>query len=171
MYTDTLQRKMPHITLSDKVKLNMLNYLSKNRKIPIQYRSMEMSEYPALPQTMHHRWTVKTVPHVNRPRFIIIAFQTNRKNRRVENAAQFDHCSVSDIRVHLNSQIYPYNPSEVDLDNGTFAELYHNYSKIQSSYYNGLEPKNHFNINYGQFQDKPIFMRYSHNQTAFIHGI
>lgn len=44
-----IQWKMPHITLSDSVKLGIMNYLSKTRKITIQYRSMDMMEYPTLP--------------------------------------------------------------------------------------------------------------------------
>lgn len=51
-----IQWKMPHITLADPVKLKMLNYLSKNRKIVAQYRSIDLVEYPALPQTPSHLW-------------------------------------------------------------------------------------------------------------------
>lgn len=103
-----IEWKMPHIILSDPVKLNMMNYLAKNRKIPIQYRSMEMIEYPELPQTTNHMWSVKTVSQLNRPRFVVVGLQTNRNGVRIRNASKFDPCDVTGVRLHLNSQIYPY---------------------------------------------------------------
>lgn len=153
-----IEWKMPHITLSDRMKLNMMNYLSKNRKITIQHRSMEIMEYPVLPQSTSHMWAVKTVPFVNRPRYVIVGLQTDRNGVRVRNAAKFDACNVSELRLHLNSQIYPYNMSETNISTGLYAELYNRYTSIQSSYYNGTEAANPFNISCTSFQESPLFV-------------
>lgn len=153
-----IEWKMPHVTLSDRVKLNMLNYLSKNRKIVIQHRSMDMVEYPQLPQTTSHMWSVKTVSHVNRPRYVIVGFQTNRNGVRHQNAGRFDSCFASDVRLHLNSQIYPYNMNVLDLGGGIFAELYNSYASIQSNYYNSAETSNPFALSCTAFQESPLFV-------------
>lgn len=153
-----IEWKMPHITLSDRVKLNMLNYLSKNRKITIQHRSMDMTEYPQLPQTGNHMWSVKTVSHVNRPRFVIVGLQTGRKGKRVVDASKFDSCRVTDMRLHLNSQIYPYNMSVLNIGGGIFAELYNHYVSAQSTYYNNVEPSNPFLMKCDEFQNSPLFV-------------
>lgn len=152
-----IEWKMPHVTLSDHVKAEMLNYISANRKIAIQHRSMDMIVYPQLPQTTSHMWAVKTVSHMNRPRYVVVGFQTNRKDVRVANATLFDHCNVTDLRLHINSQIYPYNMNELNITDGKYAELYHLYTNIQSSYYNGTEPLNLFNLSIGNFQSSPLF--------------
>lgn len=153
-----IEWKMPHVTLTDRVKLNMLNYLSKNRKIVIQHRSMDMVEYPQLPLTTSHMWSVKTVSHVNRPRYVIVGLQTNRKGVQVQNAGKFDPCYVSDVRVHLNSQIYPYNMNELDIGGGIYAELFSHYASMQSSYYNNAETSNPFALNCSAFQESPLFV-------------
>lgn len=153
-----IQWKMPHITLSDSVKLSMMNYLSKNRKITIQYRSMDLMEYPALPQTQDQMWAVKTVSHLNRPRYVIVAFQTGRENVHTADASKFDACNVREIRLHMNSQIYPYNMNEINFGDALFSELYNMYRNIQTSFYNGTEPKNLFAINYADFQESPIYV-------------
>lgn len=153
-----IEWKMPHITLSDRVKLNMLNYLSKNRKIIIQHRSMDMTEYPQLPQTTSHMWSVKTVSHVNRPRFVIVGLQTGRKGKRVIDASNFDPCNVTDVRLHLNSQIYPYNMNELDIGGGIYAELYSHYANAQSTYYNNVELSNPFLMGFTDFQKSPLFV-------------
>lgn len=151
-----IQWKMPHITLSDGVKLGMLNYLSKNRKITIQHRSIDMIEYPALPTTTSNMWAVKTVSHVNRPRYIIVGLQTNR-DTLTANASEFDSCEVEEVRLHMNSQIYPYNMSPINLEDGQYAELYDMYRRIQPSYYNDSESQNLFALNFGAFQTCPLF--------------
>lgn len=55
-----LEWKMPHITFADNIKLNMNTFLSKNKWLPIKFRSWDLYEYPELPKTMEHLWTVKT---------------------------------------------------------------------------------------------------------------
>lgn len=102
-------------------------------------------------------WAVKTVAYLNRPRYVVIGLQTNRNSVHGTSAVEFDHCTVSELRLHLNSQIYPYNMNEFDVDGGLYSELYDMYARIQSSYYNGIEPTNLFKISYGAFQDYPLF--------------
>lgn len=62
------------------------------------------------------------------------------------------------MRLHMNSQIFPYNMSELDIGGGIYAELYNSYSSIQSSYYNGQEPFNPFLFTCEQFQKSPLFV-------------
>lgn len=152
-----IQWKMPHITLSDRVKLGMLNYLSKNRKISVLHRSIDVVEYPTLPATNSHMWAVKTVSHVNRPRYVVVGFQTDRKNNKTADATLFDSCEISELRLHMNSQIYPYNMTELNIEGGQYSELYDMYARIQSSYYNGTETTNLFRKNYGDFQECALF--------------
>lgn len=154
---EKIEWKMPHITLADPMKLNMLNYLSKNRKITVQHRSMDMIEYPALPEATSHMWAVKTVPHVNRPRYVIVAFQTERNNVRIPNASKFDSCGITQVRLHLNAQTYPYNMNDYNFAGGVLSDLYHNHAKIQSSYYGDANPVNPFCINFANFQSSPLF--------------
>lgn len=149
--------RMMHITLEDSVKLKMMNYLSNNRKITMQYRSMEMLEFPVLPQTTSTLWSVKTISSVNRPRFVIVGFQTNRNGVRVRDASFFDACNMSELRLHMNSQIYPYNASEIDIGNARYSELYHSTANIQSSYYNNTEATNPFALSFREMQDCALF--------------
>lgn len=152
-----IQWKMPHVTLADSSKLKMLNYLSKNRKIVAQYRSMDLIEYPTLPQTPNHLWAVKTVSHVHRPRYVIVGLQTNRNRLHTVDASKFDTCHITSVRLHMNSQIYPYNLNDVVIGGGIYSELYNMYIRIQSSYYNDSEGRNPFQMKFGQYQECPLF--------------
>lgn len=153
-----LEWRMPHITLSDTVKMDMKRQLlKKNKKLAIQHRTWDLYEYPELPQTTNHIWAVKTVTHLNKPRYVLVAFQKDRKDKKIENVTKFDTMHISSVRLHLNSQVYPYIMHEADFGGGKISELYEAYANIQSSYYNGAENGNQFHISYTNFQTNAMF--------------
>lgn len=76
---------------------------------------------------------------MEKPRYVILALQTNRKNDLKENATRFDHCALSNIKLYLNSEIYPYDDLNIDFEKGKYALLYDMYVKFQESYYSHNE--------------------------------
>lgn len=152
-----IEWKMPFITPADNIRMNMNNIVSKHRKLPIQFRSWDLYEYPELPQTKDHIWSVKAVSQFNKPRYVLVAFQHEQNETKTGNASKFGSVNVHSVRLHMNSQVYPYHMDDIDLKNAKFAELYQAYANIQSSYYNGAEDRNLFGNDYAQFQTDVIF--------------
>jgi hypothetical protein len=98
---------VPYVTLSNQKKIDIIKYIQKDPTIPITFRSWTLHDYPVLPTTNKHVWTVKTTSQLEKPRYVIVAFQTNRRNQPVKNASNFDHCNITDVKLFLNSQSYP----------------------------------------------------------------
>src|SRR5204862_2650840 len=71
---------------------------------------------------------------IEKPRFVIVGLQTNRKDQSGKNSSHFDLCSLNNIKLYLNGTYYPYDPL-----NGKKTLLYDYYSKFQSSYYSGSD--------------------------------
>lgn len=130
-----IQWRIPHISVSDSAKLELLRVLDSQQPIQLFYRSWELYEYPTLPTTNSHVWSVKSSSHLNKPRYILIAFQTNRNNRIVSDKSRFDHCNLSDLKVFLNSESYPYENLNVNFTNNQYAVLYDMYCRFQETYY------------------------------------
>ncbi|XP_044008128.1 uncharacterized protein LOC122852388 [Aphidius gifuensis] len=105
-----------YVMLSNKQKIEMMKYIQKDPLISIGFRSWESYEYPLLPRTNKQIWTIKTASQLEKPRHVILVFQTNRKNQWNKNANNFDHCNISDVKLHLNSQIYPYGNLNLDIN-------------------------------------------------------
>lgn len=126
---------MPYITPSDHYKIKMLNFIGKDPPISMSFRSWEMYEYPLLPNTSKNIWAVKTSSQLEKPRFVILGFQTNRKNDVKKDASLFDHCNLSNVKLFLNSQHYPYGNLNLDIENNQFAQLYDMFANFQPSYY------------------------------------
>lgn len=131
---------LPNVRLSDARKFKMLKYIEKDPLIPISFRTWELYEYPLLPQTANHVWTVKTSTQLEKPRFIVLGFQTNRKGVATRNASHFDHCNITNIKLFLNNQGYPYGNLNLDFAKRHYAIFFEMYANFQASYY-GKEPQ------------------------------
>ncbi|XP_044597259.1 uncharacterized protein LOC123273851 [Cotesia glomerata] len=126
---------VPYITMSDKQKIEVLNYITSDPAIPISFRTWELYEYPLLPATTNHIWSIKTTNQLEKPRFVIVGFQTARRNQSNQNASEFDHCNIRDIKLILNSQSYPYGNLNLNIANNQYALMYDMYTNFQSAYY------------------------------------
>ncbi|XP_051155188.1 uncharacterized protein LOC127277840 [Leptopilina boulardi] len=126
---------LPYIKLSDARKFKLLKYIEKDPSIPISFRTWELYEYPLLPLTQKHIWNVKTSTQLEKPRFIVLGFQTGRKNNTTRNSSHFDHCNISEVKLFLNSQSYPYGNMNLNIDRNQYSTLYEMYVNFQSIYY------------------------------------
>ncbi|XP_057329880.1 uncharacterized protein LOC130670489 [Microplitis mediator] len=127
---------VPYVTMADKQKIEALNYITSDPAISISFHAWELYEYPLLPNTSKHIWAVKTSTQLEKPRFVILGFQTARKNDATKNASGFDHCNIRDIKLFLNSQSYPYRNLNLNIANNQYALLYDMYINFQISCYN-----------------------------------
>lgn len=127
--------RVPHIKVSDRERINLLKHLEKDRAITVAFRNWDLYEYPLLPKTRKHTWSIKTSSQIEKPRFVVIALQTNRKNNAATSMAQFDHCHIRDVRVFLNSSYYPYEGLNISFSDNKFSLIYEQYARFQQSYH------------------------------------
>nr|XP_034836287.1 uncharacterized protein LOC117992686 [Maniola hyperantus] len=132
--------RMPIIKVSDREKLNMLKYMETNIPIAISFRSWDLYEYPVLPASQKHVWTVKTATQLEKPRFVIIGFQHSRNNDATKDKSLFDHTNFYNARLYLNSQYYPYDSFCNDFEKGMYAVLYESFINFKRSYYGVINP-------------------------------
>uniref|UniRef100_A0ABD2VTZ2 Double jelly roll-like domain-containing protein n=1 Tax=Trichogramma kaykai TaxID=54128 RepID=A0ABD2VTZ2_9HYME len=148
-----LEWVMPYVQLSNEYKIRLLRQIDK--PIAMSFRSWELYEYPTLPISTRHVWTVKTSNQLEKPRFVILAFQTNRKAIRENDASLFDHCNLTNVKLFLNSQYYPYNNLNINVAQSQYAALYDMYLNFQRGYY-GKTPKPMFDKR--KFIDSPLIV-------------
>ncbi|XP_073980220.1 uncharacterized protein [Rhodnius prolixus] len=132
----SVQWKMPYVKVSDEQRLKFLSLVNKGKTVHMAFRSWDLVENPSLPtNTNKQTWSVKTSTNLEKPRYIIIAFQTNKKNNAESDMSQFNHCSISNVKLHLNSEVYPYDDLNIDFSKNHFTVLYYMYRNFQHSYY------------------------------------
>lgn len=133
---DKVVWRVPHVRVSDQHRLRLLKMLDKNQTIRMAFRSWDLYEYPVLPSTTQQEsWAVKTSTNLEKPRYVIIAFQTDRNRNPSRDSSLFDSCNLKNIKLYLNSEQYPYDDLNLDFTKGKVALLYEMYKEFQSSYY------------------------------------
>lgn len=163
--------RVPHVSVSDQEKLRLLKVIDSNQFLNIAFRSWELQEYPLLPETDKHTWAVKTSSQLEKPRFVIFGFQTDRKNSKGRDMSLFDPCDLTNIKVFLNSQMYPYDNLNLNFTTKHYAVLYEMYAAFQQAYYYSsqapcLIPNDFFNHN-GPF----VVIDCSHQNETLKSGV
>jgi hypothetical protein len=138
---DKVSWRIPHVSVNDIQRLRFLKILKEDPWLPIGFMSWELHEYPLLNQTDRHTWTIKTAPQLHTPRYVILAFQTDRKNNLGRDSDRFDNINLQNAKLYLNGIPFPYDNLNVDFDSNRITTLYMMYSQFQNSYY-GLEESN-----------------------------
>jgi len=93
---------LPHIRVADHIKEPLLNLIKADKTLTLPFRTWTLYEYPMLPTTTRHVWAVKTSSALEKPRFVILGFQTNRQNKD-QNASHFDHAKLCDVKLYLSA--------------------------------------------------------------------
>ncbi|XP_055307050.1 uncharacterized protein LOC129571300 [Sitodiplosis mosellana] len=96
---DKIQWRIPHINVADAAKIKLLKVLDRQQPILLHFRTWELFEYPVLPTINNHIWSVKASSSLNTPRYIMVAFQTNRNNRIEADKSRYDHCALSYLKT------------------------------------------------------------------------
>lgn len=132
--------KVPHLTVSDTLRMKILKMIERDTPVHVPFRSWEYHEFPTLPQTTQISWTIKTANQLEKPRYVILALQEDRKNKLKKDASLFDRCAVNNVKLYLNSQYYPY-----DNIHGDISTMYEMFTNFQHVYY-GSESFPHVNL-------------------------
>lgn len=84
-----------------------MKYIEKYLALDIPLRNWELHKYPLLQQIRQHTWTVKIATQLEKPRCVLFAMQTNRKNSYKMHMSLFSHCKLTIFKLYLNSKRYP----------------------------------------------------------------
>lgn len=154
-----IQWRMPTLKVNDHLQLKLLKQIQSNDPIKMGYRCWDLFEYPSLPTTNRHVWAVKTSSHLTRPRYILLAFQTNKNNVINSNKNTFNHLNITDARVYLNSDVYPQESLQLNFASNRGAIAYSMYKKFRESYYNDTSGYNIAGLSsYESWLKSPIFV-------------
>ncbi|XP_070167594.1 uncharacterized protein [Polyergus mexicanus] len=130
-----IQWQMPHIVLNDVNKLRLLRTLDSGRYLSVAFRSWDFYEFSLLQSTTKHSWAVKAATQLEKPRYVIFALQSGKKNVLSEEPSLFDDCKLTNVKLYLNSDFYPYDDMNLDFDKHKVAVLNDMYSKFRKTYH------------------------------------
>lgn len=135
---------MPIIWVSDTEKLKLLKVLDSRKPLSLHSEHEMFVRIRFFLKIQLIREQLNLVDYQTKTRFAIIDFQNSRKNNLLKNCVWLDSCSIKNLNLHLNYEVYPYEDFRTDFTNSLTAILYKAkaYSDIQKAYYgkNECEP-------------------------------
>ena len=89
----------------------------------------------AVPETTRLNWKLQLSGGIERPRYLVVAFQTARGASQLTNSTSFDNApNVLDAYVTLNGIRYPYTQPATDLATKKYTYWYREYLNFYKSY-------------------------------------
>ena len=138
---------MPHVTPSDKDKMELYKIIERKEKIPVGYRMIQC-DTASIPQnstSFSWRLSVKSSPEVG----------GNQK----QNPSTFDNVNVSNIYVMLNSIRYPTTDYNISFLGQKFSRAYGDAAEFRSKFFNMCELISNPNINPAEYRSLyPLFL-------------
>lgn len=154
---NSIELKVSHIHVHDAIKLNLLQNIEKDLPIVVPFRKWEIYELPALRNSTKEIWGIRTNVSLERPRWVVVAFQKNRRNNPQKDINLFDHNNLRNLKLFLNSEFYPYEAMQINFNKNKYIESYVNYCQFKSKFF---ETKDNVAplLKYSDFADKALFV-------------
>jgi len=127
---------MPRVLPSDGPKLTLYKIIEHKPSLSVGFR-MRQCDTIALAQSSSFTWRLSVRSAPERPRFVLIALQTEKTNDQQKNPALFDHCNVKNMHVILNSDRYPVDDYNVSFPMQRISRFYKDAADFISKY-NGV---------------------------------
>ena len=89
-----------------------------------------------VPQSTNFTWRLSVQSAPEKPRWIIIGFQTDKENNQETNPALFDNVNVKDVHVNLNQRSYPEVSYNLSFPQQQFSRAYGDVADFRAKYYN-----------------------------------
>ena len=148
---------VPHVRPADGPKLQLYEMIEKKVKAPVGFR-MRQCESISVPQSTSFSWrlTVKSSPE--KPRYIIVSFQTDKHSNQEKNPSVFDHVNVKNMYVTLNSTRYPAVDYELSFTKQKFSRAYGDAASFRSKFYGMDELVSNPNITPSDYKDYSLYL-------------
>ena len=149
---------VPHVLPSDASKFMIIKNIESKVKIPINFRMRQCDEINVQQATTFNwRLSIRTSPE--KPRFIVVGFQTDKNGSQTTNPSTFDNLDVKNMYIMLNSERYPTIDYQLAFPDQQFSRAYGDAACFRSKFYSVDELASNPNISPSDYKSLyPLFV-------------
>ena len=148
---DKISWFMPHVISADAEKFSIYKTIESKVKQPVAYRTRQCDMLSVTESTSFTwRLSVKTAPE--KPRFIIVGFQTAKDGDQTKNSSTFDHVNLKNAYVTLNSDRYPAVDYNLSFAKQKFSWVYGDATLFGVKFFGTVELIIQFNITPSEYK-------------------
>ena len=155
---ETIAWYMPHVMPSDMQRLELMKTIESKCVVPIAFRARQC-ETKTVTKTKKFSFELGSMNSPEKPRYILVGFQTKKDGDQEKNPSIFDHCKISKIYVKLNTEVYPAEEYNLSFPNEKFSRAYRDTASFGEKFYGMNELITQSNITPSDFKELyPIFV-------------
>src|ERR1700759_5084107 len=129
-----MQWYVPVVTTSLEEREILNNYIKNKVVFPLAFMNKK-SENIIVPQATEFAWRLSIASGIEKPRYIVVGFQSPAANEAETNYAIFNaNVQVTNAYVELNSERFPSNDFITNYDNNQYAQFYNSFKEFKKSY-------------------------------------
>ena len=149
---------MPLVTPSDMDKLTLYKTIENKTSLDVGYR-MRQCDTITVPQSTSFSWRLSVKSSPEKPRYIILGFQTNKDGNQEQNPAIFNNCSLTNAYVMLNSTRYPAVDYQLNFGQQKYSRMYKEAAEFRKNYFGMDSLISNSNINPADYKTLfPLFV-------------
>lgn len=126
---------IPYVKIEPTVRADLLKIVESKLSIPVSFTARNVESISVPLNCTQFNWRLSTLGGVEKPRWIIIGFQTDKNTSQEQNPAVFDHLSLTNAYVQLNSERYPAYDLNVNFTNNRYTKLYKMLNDFKQEHY------------------------------------
>ena len=120
---------------------------------------MRQCDTITVPQSTSFSWRLSVKSSPEKPRYIILGFQTNKDGDQEQNPAIFDNCSLTNAYVMLNSTRYPAVDYQLNFGQQKYSRMYKEAAEFRKNYFGMDSLISNSNINPADYKELfPLFV-------------
>ena len=125
---------MPHVTPSVAASNTLYKVIESKVDVPFSFRSRQCDTI-AVPVSNTFSWRLSARSSSERPRYVIVGFQTGKDGDQEKNPSAFNNCNLKNMYVTLNSERYPAVDYDLDFPNNKFSRAFRDAAKFDNRLY------------------------------------
>jgi len=143
---------LPEVELNPLYEGAIMEKIRNKETFPIQFPA-RTCENISMPQARSFDWRLSVQGGIEKPRWIIFGFQTDKLLNQERNPAVFDHCNLKDVTVRLNTKRYPKNDLNINFASGQISVVCDNFDNFKKNFYGYDSLVGGTQVNLSNFKD------------------
>ena len=125
---------MPQIQMTPEYLAGMRKLIEQKITLPLAFRA-RTTEQTILNQIQNPTWRLSVTGGVEKPRWIIIGFQTEKMDTQQQNPAVFNNLNLKNAYITLNSERYPKNEIMANFSKNEYMRLFNMFDDFKRDYH------------------------------------
>ena len=126
--------RVPHVKPEITKLMGLRDIIDRKEKIPVGFPARNTDSI-AVDQVRHFSWRTNVVSGTEKPRWIIVGFQTDKIESQEQNPSVFDNLNLTKATARLNNENYPTEDMVVNFPTNDYAVLYDMLDNFKKEYY------------------------------------